>query len=144
MIPSLIIGLGNSLHRDDGAGPVVANQFQGYPGVEVLTCHQLTPELATKLIEYQKVIFVDAELGNWFPRVRRLVATCAGVALTHHGDPSCLLGLTQFTFGIAPNAWLVTLPVRDLEFGEGLSAQTQKAVETAVVMIETLIHNEAY
>jgi hypothetical protein len=44
----LVIGYGNSLRRDDGVGPRVAEAVEALqlPGVRTLTCQLLTPEFA--------------------------------------------------------------------------------------------------
>ena len=44
----LVIGYGNSLRRDDGVGPRVAEAIEelNLPGVRTLVCQLLTPEFA--------------------------------------------------------------------------------------------------
>src|SRR5690242_16044076 len=58
----LIIGYGNTLRRDDGVGPRVAEAVESMalPGVRALPCPMLTPELADPIARAQRVIFVDA------------------------------------------------------------------------------------
>ncbi len=66
----LIIGYGNSLRRDDGAGLVLAQRLaeqwkkDGH-AVRLLLTHQLMPEMALDLAESDVagVLFVDAERG---------------------------------------------------------------------------------
>src|ERR1043166_1662215 len=59
----LVIGYGNTLRRDDGAGPAVASRlarrFQ-FTRCRCTTAHQLAPELAHDLLQTRRVLFIDA------------------------------------------------------------------------------------
>ncbi|MGF1587982.1 MAG: hydrogenase maturation protease [Pleurocapsa sp.] len=61
----LVIGYGNTLRSDDGAGQSAANQIAawGLPNVRSLAVHQLTPELAEDIANADTVIFVDAVIS---------------------------------------------------------------------------------
>src|ERR1035441_10847597 len=58
----LVIGYGNTLRRDDGVGPRVADAVAALalPGVHALACPLLTPELADPVSRARVAIFVDA------------------------------------------------------------------------------------
>src|SRR5579862_3803538 len=60
----LIVGYGNPLRRDDALGwhasRLLAEALVG-KDVEVITCHQLTPELAEPLSRCQRAVFIDAD-----------------------------------------------------------------------------------
>ena len=59
----LIIGYGNPLRGDDGVGWRVAEAVAAAlpdGAAEVLTVHQLTPELAELMSRADRVIFIDA------------------------------------------------------------------------------------
>ena len=60
----LIIGYGNPLRSDDGFGwhasRLIARELAGHD-VEVITCHQLTPELAEPLSQCSQAVFIDAD-----------------------------------------------------------------------------------
>lgn len=62
MTEILIIGYGNTLRSDDGAGQRVAELVAEWqlPNVRSLPLHQLTPELAENISQAKLVIFVDA------------------------------------------------------------------------------------
>lgn len=138
MTPVLVVGYGNPLRRDDGAGPAVAGRFAGRPGVRVVVAQQLVPELADELGKCERVVFVDAAAGADRVEVRPLAPANVEPALGHSGDPAWLLGLTAAVYGKRPAAWLVTIPARDLGFGEGLTVATAAAVENAVARVEEL------
>src|SRR5687767_15002380 len=58
----LVIGYGNTLRRDDGVGPRVAETVGALrlPGVRTLVCQQLSPEHAEPISQADAVVFVDA------------------------------------------------------------------------------------
>ena len=62
----LVIGYGNTLRRDDGVGPKLADAVAalGLTGVRTLACALLTPELAEAVSQAQRVIFVDAAVDS--------------------------------------------------------------------------------
>ncbi len=62
---TLVVGYGNTLRGEDGFGIEVANllQHKAPEVVEVATLHQLIPELALRISEAGRVIFVDAACG---------------------------------------------------------------------------------
>ncbi len=125
----MIIGIGNTLRRDDGAGPfVAAGAFP--PNVEAIVVHQLLPELAETIARARRVIFVDAiegalELG-WVPITAEWRS-----APDHALDPATMLALAETLFGQAPLTHLLTVPGEDFGFGEGLSPKTEAFCETA-------------
>ena len=61
---SLVIGYGNDLRSDDGAGRVVADRLDALalPDVTVRSVIQLTPELALEIAKFDTVVFVDASV----------------------------------------------------------------------------------
>jgi hydrogenase maturation protease len=138
----LVIGYGNTLRGDDAAGPHTAEAVAALrlPGVRVLSCHQLTPELAETLAEAERVVFVDAAVDR--PRrvrLRPLTPKSAGPSVSHATDPRTLLALTRELFGRAPRAWWLTIPAIRFEFGESLSGLTRRGVALAVKRIRALI-----
>ncbi|HLP75443.1 MAG TPA: hydrogenase maturation protease [Candidatus Paceibacterota bacterium] len=137
----LVIGYGNTLRSDDGVGPGVADAVSALnlPGVRVITCHQLTPELASDVSQTREVIFVDASVEP-VPRLqmRRLEPAAASQILAHAADPKTLLALARDVFGHCPTAWWLTIPIRNMDFGERLSDEAAEGLRAAVRMIETL------
>jgi hydrogenase maturation protease len=131
----LVIGYGNTLRRDDGVGPGVAESIEalGLPEVRALACALLTPELAEPVARARVVVFVDAAVDA--PRevqLRSLKPADSPRILAHAADPPTLLALARDVFGHAPQAWLLTIPIEDLGIGEELSALARRGSETAV------------
>lgn len=137
----LVIGYGNTLRRDDGAGPRVAEAVGALnlPGVSVHTCHQLTPELADVISGSQAVAFVDAAVDVAEVKLQEIQPREDGRILAHATDPRSLLGLAGQLFGDAPRAWTLAIPAEDFGFGDEMSQRTTAACQTAVDEIQTLV-----
>lgn len=138
----LVIGYGNTLRRDDGVGPKVADAVAAValPDVQTLACPQLTPELAEPISQAHLVIFVDAAMDS--PRevrFRKLTPAGSSQIMAHAADPSTMLALARDVFGRAPEAWWLTIPVEELGFGEELSALAETGLETALSRIQALV-----
>jgi len=135
----LVIGYGNTLRRDDGVGPRVADAVAALalPGVRALACPLLTPELADPVSRARVVIFVDAAVDA--PRevqLRKLAPAGSSQVMAHAASPATLLALARDVFGHAPEAWWLTIPVEDLGMGEELSPLAQRGLEMAVEAIK--------
>ena len=131
----LVIGYGNTLRRDDGVGPGVAEAVAGLalPGVRTLACPLLTPELAEAVSQAHVAIFVDAAVDA--PRevqLRTLAPAGSSQVMAHAASPATLLALARDVFGHAPEAWWLTIPVEDLGIGEELSPLARRGFEIAV------------
>jgi len=146
MTEILIIGYGNTLRGDDGAGVQVAEIVSEWelPNVRSLPVHQLTPELAEAIAGAKLAIFIDACSSSKFRQlqVRSLtVEEDYGIsATTHSCDPRSLLQIAQFLYGNAPPAWWLLIPSTNFEFTEELSFVTQKGMAQALIKIKELIN----
>lgn len=60
MKQTLMIGYGNTLRSDDGAGQKVAEAFFDQENITAIATHQLTPELVEDLVQVEQVYFIDA------------------------------------------------------------------------------------
>ncbi|MBJ7900233.1 MAG: hydrogenase maturation protease [Cyanobacteria bacterium RI_101] len=137
-----VIGYGNTLRSDDGAGYRLAERLQGeaWPGVAVLACHQLTPELAADLAQWEKVVFLDAGLQSSPLVIVESLTPAPGLGtLGHSSDPRELLRLSQWLYGKAPEAWWLKLATVNLELGETLSPLTEKAQLEALALTRSLL-----
>jgi hydrogenase maturation protease len=135
----LIIGYGNTLRRDDGVGPRVADAVAALalPGVRALACPLLTPELADPISRACVAIFVDAAVDA--PRevqLRKLEPADTSQIMAHAASPATMLALARDVFGHTPEAWWLTIPAEDLRIGEQLSPLAQRGLEIAVEEIK--------
>lgn len=134
----LLIGFGNTLRRDDGAGPVLAHMIAESwekKDLRVIIAHQLAPELAKDLgdPEVTAVVFMDAAVDVSADDIDGLVrgiepvstsGTPSRSAFGHHFPPEELLAYAKVLYGSHVPAWLVTIPGADFGFGDGLSHET--------------------
>ena len=97
---SCIVGFGNPLRRDDGAGPWVVTRLRerlgGRPGLRFLSLHQLEPDVVSDLRGAGLVVMVDATLerpeGGW--RCEELAPDLSDAPqVIHHVSPAFVLGL---------------------------------------------------
>jgi hydrogenase maturation protease len=142
----LLIGFGNVLRGDDALGPMVVERLSpSLKDVELISCHQLAPELAEPLAHCELALFVDADVGGepGTVLVQRLSPATEGVAsLTHHVQPAALLALARELYGHAPKAILVTGSGASYE-GESLSEQGRKALLEISRLIPLVLEAEA-
>lgn len=159
----LVVGCGNDLRSDDGAGRVVAHRVQllveerGLTDVGVRSVVQLVPELALDIGRAHHVVFVDASIDvdrlTVTPLQPSTSAADAGrepmtprtpmtpmTPMTHHLGPAALVDLARRYAGEVPEqVTLVAIPVHDLGYGDRLTSPTAEAVELAVDVITRLI-----
>ena len=132
---SLVIGYGNTLRGDDGVGVRVAEAVEawGMPGVKVIACHQLMPELAEAVARAQRVVFVDAALDA--PREvqwRRLEPAQSSQLIAHAADPRTLLAMARDVYQHCPEAWWLTIPIDVTAFAESLSPFAEQGLAQAL------------
>lgn len=139
----LVLGYGNELRGDDGAGPRVAaavaewnlNQVRG------VALHQLTPDLAAPIAHAEGVVFVDARFasGRQDVEVTPVVPEPGVDVAAHISDPRALLALARALFGRCPPAWLITIPASNFDFGAGLSPATEQGIAPALSAVRRLL-----
>lgn len=153
----LVCGFGNLYRRDDGVGYAVVNALRerlGRPPLDPLddgfnelghmldtvVLHQLVPELAETLADYDLVIFVDAHTGSVAEDIREewLEAAYRTPFVYHQMHPATLLELARQMHGRAPVGILLSVRGHDVNFGTGLSPETAALVPHAVERIMEL------
>lgn len=132
----LLVGIGNTLRRDDGAGAAVVERFVGRADCRVLVVHQLLPEHVDDLARYARVVFADAAIHATEVRLAPLALSSCAPGLGHTGEPGWHLAFCESLHGCSPEAWLLTIPATDLGFGDGLSMATAEEVDEAVRLLE--------
>lgn len=135
----LVIAFGNDLRGDDGVAHHVARRLlrtSAFAGA-VHCVHQLTPDLAETIAGAERVCFVDAREPDGAADVMMLqiAVDVRSPSLGHAVSPGTLLALCDALYGRAPQAWLVTLPTQNFDYGEELSPVARKGVEDAVAAI---------
>jgi hydrogenase maturation protease len=140
---TLVIGYGNPLRGDDGAGPRAAAAVAAWElkGVTVMTSHQVLPEMAEAVSLARAVVFIDATVGRENAEVdcRPIEPRPTPTVVPHIASPGALLALADFVYGRRPPAWWITIPAVEFGFVEGLSARAQRGLETALVHARKLL-----
>ena len=140
---TLVIGYGNTLRGDDGAGPRVAEAVSASEGpfLSVIAAHQLTPEMAYDVASAECVIFVDAsaDTEQTAVLVRSVEADGLPFQGAHSSSPEGLLTMARDAFERTPTAWLVTIPARNFEIGKEFSEVTQRALDQAIQVVLRLV-----
>ena len=138
--PVLVIGYGNSLRRDDGAGLVLAgalvDQWREHDlPAALLTAHQLNPELAEDIAQSGAgiVVFVDAEDAQAstgaLVELAQVYAEYMSPSLGHHLTPAVVILYARQLYAFRGSAWIISVPGYDFAHGEGLSEATQTLVD---------------
>lgn len=140
--PFAVIGIGNTLRRDDGVGAHVIEALRervAPDDVDLYTCHQLLPEVVESLRGRRGVIFVDAAIDLQAGRVRGDEVTIDREPWLwgHRLEPGTLMGFLDDDE--RPRGCVFVIGAADLEFGEQLSATVERAVpETVDRVLATL------
>ncbi len=156
---SLVIGYGNPNRSDDGAGWHVVNALRerwAQPALDsesdgadelggqrdTLILQQLTPELTELLSQYDRVVWIDAAVGQTVGVLVQQFAPSYQTALvSHHMAPPTLLALTKQLYGRAPEGWAILIAAHDMSFSDHLSPGTAALVPAAVARAVELLEN---
>jgi hydrogenase maturation protease len=140
----LVLGYGNPMRSDDGLGWQIAVELfrtNQSPDVEVLPCHQLTPELAPAVSRADAVIFVDCEQGGTpgEVRCREVRSESIPLSFTHHLTPGALLALSSELFGACPRAYLLSIQGQDYSPGDTFSPAVTAHISDLKARLQRLI-----
>lgn len=146
MTKILIIGFGNTLRRDDGAGVQAVTLLQDQlrdPDCEFMTAVQPLPEMIAYLKDVDVVIFVDACLGQKPGVIQRFTLTrdknTVNSLMTHHLSPERMLYLCERLYGQRPQGMAFTITGYDFGYGEGLSAVVEMRLPRLVASIANTV-----
>ena len=142
---TLVVGYGNTLRRDDGLGIRAAEALLSSPlppGVTVLTCQQLLPELAATLAKFDQVIFMDASAPGFLSRRAGAIQSLfvhphdtQPAGITHFFGPTALLALAHTLYGRAPAARLFTMQADNFDLSEELSPVVAAALPDLLAQV---------
>jgi len=143
----LIIGCGNPLRGDDGAGWEVASRLAALipdEAAQITTVLQLTPELAEPVSEADLVVFIDADQsgnpGTW--RCDEVTQrSLSGNSIGHHFDVFDLLACSRTIFDASPRAFVVSLSAESFEFQDKLTPAVEALLPDVVGFLLLFIAN---
>lgn len=138
----LVIGIGNSLRSDDGAGIAVAEALSATSSkLNLLIRQQLSPDLSTVISQARAVLFIDAvvseQRGAQRPILQSLPGnvarpTPAGDPFSHALTPERLVALTLALYDHCPPSWQLLIPGQQWDVGDELSPATRQACQEAL------------
>jgi hydrogenase maturation protease len=140
----LIIAYGNPLRCDDGlawrAAQELAKQNLG-EAVEIITTHQLTPELAASVSQASTVVFIDAAHDGAAGELTfaKVLPQPQSSVFTHEFSPGAILNLSRELYGKRPEASMVSICGESFDHGETLSAKVIAALPGLIDRVKELI-----
>lgn len=140
--PLLVIGFGNDLRGDDGAGQHVARRIRqlGLPGVVSIDTHQLLPELCEEIARCSHVVFVDATVHHLdhAAQVEPMDNVASTAHFAHSATPQGLIAMAEVLYGSHPEATIIQIRAKSMDFGEQLTPECEEGVVMAVDAIRAL------
>ena len=145
----LVLGIGNTLHGDDGIGYCLARGIEacgGIEGAEIAAIQELNPGHITVLDGYDVVVFIDAFISDDMPEQARVailkldpsrlskeeIATLVQEIDPHSLNPIRLIVLSYAAQLFKGSAYLVGIRPYRIEFLKGLSTEIKEAIPTAL------------
>ena len=144
MKKTLIVGYGNTLRGDDGAGVRVAERIAGdHPEIDCLIAHQLFPEMSEQIAQYESVVFIDAAVGIDHLVVSEITPQEAGNSWSSHRcSPQSLISGTTVLAGIDPSrCYLIQIPAFTFNYGDDLSPETAHLVDKGVEVVNNILQH---
>lgn len=141
----LVIGYGNPLRGDDGLGRCAADQLAqtlDQEQVEVMSCHQLTLDLAEPISRARHVILIDAAAGTTPGTIACEVIvpdTKQILSMLHYMDPGTLLASAEAMYGRVPPTTLWTVVAESFDYRESLSPIIQQVMPDLLERLQNFI-----
>jgi len=141
----VVIGYGNPLRGDDGIGPQVIEQlklrFPASEVIELISCHQLNPELADDIARADHVIFIDATDKPAASDVvcESVIPQSAKRTYSHQLEPASLLAMAADLYGTCTPGTMITVAGESFDRRIGLSARAERGVAQTMATVEQLV-----
>ena len=124
---------------DDGLGWHAAAALAADPRLadtDVVTRHQLTPELAEDIATARLAVLIDASLGDTPGCVSiREVAPAPGPSWSHHLRPEDVVGLATMLYSAVPPVFLVTVTGANFGYGKQLSPAVSDCMSKVLTIV---------
>jgi hydrogenase maturation protease len=136
VIETLLIGYGNVLRGDDGAGPALIELLEKLlperiaETVQLTACTQLTPELAVDIARVRRVLFIDASsmLKPGRITIQRVNPALTPALMGHHFTPETVMAMAQHAFGACSSAWMIAIGAETMELHGQLTTRVAQSV----------------
>lgn len=138
MTNTCIVGIGNTLRSDDGAGAYVCEKLaqKNIPGVHVITTHQLDTNMIEELIGFTQVIFVDASMDAKDVSLQQITKdNTQPQSFSHHINAAMLAGLADQLYAAKTKFYICAVPAINFNLGNTLTKETKKNATKAVALV---------
>jgi hydrogenase maturation protease len=140
---TLIIGYGNTLRGDDAIGLLAIEALENTglpPEIELLTCLQLTPELAEELAFCDRAIFICASVRGEYPagtinKVEFQPSSVDHSTIDNEFDISRLLAIAQILYGHYPRTVQFAVSAEQIDIPGILSGPVEMAFPSLIKQI---------
>lgn len=144
----LVIAYGNPLRSDDGLAWKAAEELSHLElpdAVEIITRHQLTPELALAVSEVSYVLFLDAARSGIPGEIVSAQVWPArhSSIFTHDFSPGAILSGAEELYGHGPGALALSLVGECFDHGESLSSTVTANLPKLVALAREWISKAA-
>lgn len=137
---TILVALGNPLRGDDGVARLVVDMLDP-SDAEIVISIQPTPELAGRISNANRVIFIDADIREREPRLEKLAPPAAHRSpIGHAVSPAETVELARRLFGFSGEAWICRVPVGDFSASEQLSPTAKRNARRAAAYLSTALH----
>jgi hydrogenase maturation protease len=147
--PSLFIaGIGNTLRRDDGIGPYIAQEISALPlqQADVSFPIDLNVEWLEILSKFEVVILVDASTdGAGEVRLEKVDPQAYQTTrASHYLDPGTIALVIGELFSTRTQLYTCSVPGIDFAVGEGLSEAGKANADEAIRILRIWLHENGY
>jgi hydrogenase maturation protease len=138
-----IIGIGNSLRSDDGAGAYICSLLEEKKlPVTIITTHQLDIGMVEELSKFDRVIFVDAAANETQFSFQLLNTLSQQLqSSSHHINTAMLASLAKQLFAAPTQFYLCAVGASHFEMGSSLSEKTKYNATEAAAMLSKWIQS---
>ncbi|MBF0570666.1 MAG: hydrogenase maturation protease [Candidatus Omnitrophica bacterium] len=134
----LVVGVGNPLRSDDGAGSYVAESIEarGFNKVKVWVTQQLHVEDLESMLSFSKVILIDASTSGPVVDLRQVNGTDhSGLASSHHLSAQTLVNMASNVYHKELNMQLCSIRGSNFEAGDKISPEVLYCAQKAIELI---------
>lgn len=144
-----VIGLGNTLRRDDGIGIVILESLLALgkkEGIEYLNFGIASFDLVHRMERYEKILLIDAidaglaAGGLKIFELKDIAYTLQGLPVsTHEFDLKSLFELYK-RFELKSKIYVAGIQVKDISYGEELSPELEDALQNIIEKINGFLN----
>jgi hydrogenase maturation protease len=164
---TLILGYGNPDREDDGVAWYVLQGVAKYFNIQLSEDSdvgifpegynldfwfnlQMLPEMASEMLGYQRICFVDAHTGAIEKeiQIKNIKSVYQNSPLTHHMTAEAFVSILQHLYSHQPETLLVSIRGYQFRFSRSLSEKTNElsnqAINEIVEWIKLPLHKMSY